>query len=209
MLEDVRAVFLKVSNQQDGQSPSSLAPERYRFRISGNLYAMHLNLHRETRALIDQLERVLDDGEHRTLIEEGRVLKMRMPDTDSFRLRIEAMRAHLDSYDLRDIKRLPNDRVEVPMTTARNMHTTTLLTTSFVYDFFYAILATDYMKNIRRLKSEGVTYAGPICVQEAFNPYLTLHYLASFLRREAAPGHLPANWMRRPPAAKCDAPSAP
>ena len=163
---------------------------------------MHLNLHREARILVDQLERVLDDGEHRTIIEEGQQLKMRMPDTDSFRLRIEAMRAHLDSYDPHHVFRLPGDRVDVPLHTARNMHTTTLLTTSFVYDFFSAILCSDYMKNIRRLKADGIPYAGPLCVQEAFSPYVTLHFLASFLRQEAMPERLPANWMRRAPAVR-------
>jgi hypothetical protein len=132
MLEDVRSVFLKVSNHRDDQSVPENETVSWRFRISGNLYAMHLNLHREARILVDQLERVLDDGEHRTIMEEGKQLKMRMPDTDSFRLRIEAMRAHLDSYDLKNVRRLPGDRVEVPLSTARNMHTTTLLTTSFI-----------------------------------------------------------------------------
>ncbi len=201
MLEDVRSVFLKVSNQRDDESSSGLAPERYRFRISGVLYAHQINLYREARELVDQLERVLDDGEHRTLIEEGKILKMRMPDTDSFRLRIEAMRAQLDSYDPRDVKRLPGDMVEVPMNTARNMHTTTLMTASLVYDFFYAIMCSDYMKNIRRTKELGAVYAGPICVYEAYRPYFTLHYLASSLRHEAVPEQLPANWMRKTPSA--------
>jgi|GEM_PF-1871865 len=196
MLEDVRKVFLRVANHKDGAAIPDC--DNMRFRISGTLYGTMLNLHREARIMVDQLERVLDDGEHRLMIEEGQILKMRMPDTDSFRLRIEAMRAHLDSYDLNRVVRLPGDRYDIPVHTARNMHTTALLTTSFVYDFFYAILATDYMKNIRRLKSTGMTYAGPLCVQEAFNPYVTLHYLASFLKMEAEPERLPANWMRKP-----------
>ena len=196
MLEDVRKIFLRVANNRDGVAVPDC--DNMRFRISGTLYGTMLNLHREARIMVDQLERVLNDGEHRLMIEEGQALKMRMPDTDSFRLRIEAMRAHLDSYDLNHVVRLSDDRYDIPVHTARNLHTTALLTTSFVYDFFYAILATDYMKNIRRLKSSGTTYAGPLCVQEAFMPCVTLTDLVSFLKMEAMPVRLPANWMRKP-----------
>lgn len=194
MLDDVRKVFLGVANNKAGASVPDC--DNMRFRVSGALYGTMVNLHREARVMADQLENVLDDGEHRLMIEEGQQLKMRMPDTDSFRLRIESLRAHLNSYDLNGIIRHADDRYEIPVNTARNMHTTALLTASFVYDFFSAILATDYLKNIRRLKSTGMTYAGPLCVQEAFNPYVTLHYLAAFMKQESSPA-LPINWMRK------------
>lgn len=200
MLEDVRSVFLLVSNHREGTSVPDYS--NMHFLVSGSLYAMHAHLYRESRTMIDQLERVLNDGEHRQVIEEGRTLRMRMPDTESFRLRIEAFRAHLDSYDPRQVVRLPGDRVQIPLSTARNMHTTNLLATSFVYDFFSEIQRTDYLKYLRQLRTQGFMYAGPVCVQEVFNPYLTLHYLAAFLKQEAAPEKLPVNWMRRATTAR-------
>lgn len=195
MLEDVRSVFLLVSNHRDGMSVPDYS--NMHFLVSGSLHAMHVNLYRESRIMVDQLERVLNDGEHRQVIEEGRLLRMRMPDTESFRLRIEAFRAHLDSYDPRQVTRISGDRVQIPLHVARNMHTTNLLATSFVYDFFSEIQRTDYLKYLRQLRAQGFMYAGPICVQEVFNPYLTLHYLAAFLKQEAAPEKLPVNWTRR------------
>ncbi|QQG36100.1 MAG: hypothetical protein HYS17_11515 [Micavibrio aeruginosavorus] len=195
MLEDVRSVFLRVANHRDGMTVPDYS--NMHFLISGSLHAMHVNLYRESRIMIDQLERVLNDGEHRQVIEEGRTLRMRMPDTESFRLRIEAFRAHLDSYDPRQVTRLPDGRVQIPLRIARSTHTTNLLATSFVYDFFSEIQRTDYLKYLRQLRAQGFMYAGPICVQEVFNPYLTLHYLAAFLKQETSPEKLPVNWMRR------------
>ncbi|MFN3826852.1 MAG: hypothetical protein ACK4NR_04425 [Micavibrio sp.] len=199
MFEDVRAVFSRVANDRKG----ICAPihERSAFLISHKLYALQLHLHKEARIMIDQFENVLDDGEHRLVIDEGRQMKMRMPDTDSFRMRIDAMRAHLDSYEPDDVRINTKEcTVLVPVTTARAMHATALQTMSFVRDFFAEVQKTDYLRYLKKLKADGVAYAGPMCVQEVFNQYVTLHYLAAYLDKEARPDRLPVNWTRKPPS---------
>lgn len=207
MFEDVRAVFTRVANNQKGLC----APihEHSCFLISDTLYAMHLHLHKEARAMIDQFERVLDDGEHRLVIDEGRQLKMRMPDTESFYMRVDAIRAHLDSYDPDHVRRNEDRTVLVPIPTARAMHATALQSMSFVRDFFAEVQKTDYLRYLRKLKQDGVAYAGPMCIQEVFNQYVTLHYLAASLEKEARPERLPANWTRKPPPRNNDMTATP
>ena len=200
MLRYVRDIFAEVANSRDNEDVYPYTG--LRFRMSDVLYNQHVHLYRQSRLMIDQLEQVLKDGEHRLVIEEGQQLKLRMPHIESFDYRIAALRGQLDSYDPRDVIRLPGGTVHVPINTARNMHATALHVTSFVFDFFSEIKRSDYMKYLRRLRDNGVPYAGPGAIQDVLNTYLALHYVAAFTKSEVLPVRLPVNWTRqRPPVA--------
>ena len=195
MLRQVRDIFAQIANTKDAElavaTPKNIV-------MSGMLYNYHLNLYRDSHIMLNQQERVLNDGEHCQVIIDGLRNRLRMPRTELFNLRVSALRAHLNSYNPRDIQRIAGDRVVVPVPVARAMNATMLLTTAYVFDYFSEIKNSDYVRWLRQLKQDGVTYAGPGSLQETFNTYMNLHYLAGQLQSEALPARLWPNWTRQP-----------
>lgn len=195
MLRQVSSIFARVANH-DANADGIGAPVM-RIRMSSLLYNLHMNLYRDSHVMLDQQERVLNDGEHQQVIIDGMRRNLRMPRTELFRLRVSALKAHLNSYNPRDGMKRRKDMVEVPLHVARAMHATMLLSTQYVFDYFTEMKQSDYMKCLRQLKKEGVPYAGPGSFQEVFSTYLTLHYLAAQLEAEALPPRLSPNWTRQ------------
>ncbi len=195
MLREVRDIFAQIANTKDAEfakaTPKNIV-------MSGVLYNYHLNLYRDAHIMLNQQERVLRDGEHQQVIIDGLRKRLRMPRTDLFSLRMAGLRAHLNSYDPRDMKRLPGDKAAVPVSVARAMNATMLLTTAYVFDYFAEMKNSDYTRWLRKLKEDGVPYAGPGSLQETFNTYIDLHYLAAQLQSEALPPRLWPNWTRQP-----------
>lgn len=194
MLEQVRQIFARSivnDESKDKTSPKSII-------ISGMLYNYHLNLYRDTHIMLNQQDKVLQDGEHRQMMLEGLQMKMRMPRTDLFKLRVAGLRAHLNTYDPRRVIHRPNDKVEVPIHIARAMNATMLLATAYVHDYFSEIKQSDYVKRLRQLKLAGFPYAGPGSLQETFNTYIDLHLLAAQLEAEVIPVSKVLNWTLQP-----------
>lgn len=196
MLRQVSSIFARVANNDEGMDGLGLLPKC--IRMSGILYNLHMNLYRDSHIMLNQQERVLNDGEHCQVIIDGLRKKLRMPRTELFRLRVAALRAHLNSYDPRNVRHREGDIVEIPLPVARAMHATMLLSTQYVFDYFTEMKQSDYVKWLRELKQSGVPYAGPGSLQEVFSTYLTLHYLAARLQEEALPPRLWPNWTRPP-----------
>lgn len=194
MLEQVRQIFAKsvdIDASTDNPRPKSIM-------MSGTLYNAHLNLYRDIHVMLNQQDKVLNDGEHRQVIIEGLQKKMSMPRTELFKLRVAGLRAHMNSYDPRRVAHRPQDRVEVPVAMARAMNATMLLATSYMFDYFSEIKQSDYVRHLRQLKEAGVPYAGPGSLQETFNTYLDLHYLAAHLSAEVVPKVKIKNWAVLP-----------
>lgn len=197
MLEQVRQIFANSVDNDKTQAP----PRSKSILMSGMLYNCHVNLYRDIHIMLNQQEKVLNDGEHRQVILEGLRMKMRMPRTELFKLRLDGLRAHVNSYDPRHVKRRPHDRVEVPVNIARAMNATMLLATSYLYDYFSELKQSDYIKRLRQLKEVGFPYAGPGSLQETFNTYVDVHVLAAQLEDEVIPKAKPKNWMFLPASA--------
>lgn len=194
MLEQVRQIFARsIANDghKDKTNPKSLI-------ISGLLYNYHLNLYRDIHIMLNQQDKVLHDGEHRQVVLEGLQMKMRMPRTELFKLRVAALRAHMNTYDPRHVTHRPHDKVEVPIHIARAMNATMLLATAYVHDYFSEIKRSDYIKRLRQLKQAGFPYAGPGSLQETFNTYVGLHMLAAQLEAEVVPVPKVPNWTLQP-----------
>ena len=197
MLEEVRQVFARsIANDESREKthPKSLI-------ISGILYNYHLNLYRDIHIMLNQQDKVLHDGEHRQVVLEGVQMKMRMPRTELFKLRVAGLRAHMNTYNPRRVTHRPNDKVEVPIHIARAMNATMLLATAYVYDYFSEIKQSDYIKRLRQLKQAGFPYAGPGSLQETFNTYVSLHMLAAQLESEVVPVSKLLNWTLQPKSA--------
>lgn len=194
MLEQVRQIFARIvaNDESKGSStPKSII-------MSGMLYNYHLNLYRDIHIMLNQQDKVLHDGEHRQVIAEGLRLRMAMPRTELFKLRVAGLRAHMNTYDPRKVTRRKGDKVEVPIHIARAMNATMLLATAYVYDYFSEIKNSEYVKRLRQLKTAGFPYAGPGSLQETFNTYVDLHYLAAQLDAEVVPVPKVLNWTLMP-----------
>ena len=194
MLEQVRQIFansVDIDVSKDNPRPKSIL-------MSGTLYNAHLNLYRDIHIMLNQQDKVLNDGEHRQVIVEGLQQNLRMPRTELFKLRVAGLRAHINTYDPRRVTRRPQDRVEVPVDIARAMNATMLLATSYMFDYFSEIKQSDYIKHLRQLKQAGAPYAGPGSLQETFNTYIDLHLLAARLSAEVVPAAKVKNWVFLP-----------
>lgn len=192
MLRQVSSIFAQVvtnDDQKGKSSPKSII-------MSAALYNHHLNLYRDIHIMLNQQDRVLHDGEHHQVIIEGRRQKMRMPRTEFFKLRVEGLRAHMNTYDPRMVVLRNDDKVEVPLSIARAMNVTMLQATAYVFDYFSEMKNTDYVKWLKALKKKGFPYAGPGSLQETFNTYIDLHYLAARLQDEVLPVPKVPNWTR-------------
>lgn len=197
MLEQVRQIFansVDIDLSQPGPRPKSIL-------MSRTLYNSHLNLYRDIHIMLNQQDKVLNDGEHRQVILEGLQMKMRMPRTELFKLRVAGLRAHINTYDPRRVLHRPENRVEVPVAMARAMNATMLLATAYMYDYFTEIKQSDYIKRLRELKQAGFPYAGPGSLQETFNTYVDLHILAAQLENEVVPAAKVKNWTFLPKSA--------
>lgn len=193
MSDDLRRIFAKISND---------AGDRYivpisTVRVSKRLHSLYTHLYRDTRNMIDRHEDVLNDGEHRTVIEEGRRLGLRMPDTESFRNKIAALRAQLESYDPWNVHPDRDEKkVQIPVATARDLHITALMATDFIHDYLRAVQSSDYMRWTVMLKERGIPYAGPTSLAEVFTAYLTLRFVAAQAEEEGVSRSLPQNWTK-------------
>lgn len=194
MLDGVREVFTRLARHSKEDGRFGVVKT---IRMPESLYRKFLNIHDHARILVDSVQAILNDGEHQTIIEEGILLKYRMPDMAGFSIKIAAVRAQLDSYDPNNHIREGKD-VVLPAYVARGLYVTALTGTAFVHDCFEAVTKTDYWKYMRVLKENGVPYAGPVVLPQMYALHLSLQIAAVFTQREAIPEQLPRNWTRDP-----------
>lgn len=193
-MEQVRKIFAQCVDVDLTQD----FPRAKSFTMSAALHELHLDLYRDVHIMLDQQDKVFKDGEHRQLIEEGLQMNMRMPHISVFKLRVDALRAHINTYNPFEAKTNDKGRVTVPVHVARGMNATLLLASCYVHDYFSELANTDYAKRIRQLREAGVPYAGPCSLQETFNTYIDLHYIAAQLEHEVVPVSKLKNWFLQP-----------
>lgn len=145
-----------------------LLPER--------LYKSHLLFFRDTKALVEKMERVLDDPEHSLCMYEGRELDFNLPSEEAFRNFVLIYNSHFQDFNPFSTQKA-DDKILLTGTQAKAFIDNRHFSADLYEALDTAIFQTQYMDLIRHLKNNGVAYSGPSIFQEIMNWQIRAIYL--------------------------------
>jgi hypothetical protein len=134
--------------------------------ITRDLYDLYLQQFNLSQRLARHLEIVMADREHVRIMEEGRVLRYKLPDEEEFLAEVNLYRNFLNSFNPHDVRALGDGRVRVPVSTAVHLHYMGEYNRELVEHVLLAVLQTEYLRRFGDLKRKGIPYEGPTALQE-------------------------------------------
>ena len=148
--------------------------------MSKALHQGYFRLYKLSRKLVAALEKVMQDSEHRLVMEEARELGYELPDREKFQARIEDYKAFLKNHQTGKVGDSLQDLAD------RNC--------DMVGDIFSRCFKTEYMKHFGFLRRSGFHYAGATALQEAVNIVVAMRYIKGQiddLRDQGPPSYNP------------------
>lgn len=143
--------------------------------ISRALYDKYLRLFDLSLALADALDNVLDDAEHRLVMEEAQELGYRLPDFEGFHAELSEYRKFLGEHDPKDATPTADGRrVRIPAETTNMLQKLCDYNCYMVGHVFSGCFKTEYLKHFSTLKRSGFHYAGATALQETMNVLLAM-----------------------------------
>ena len=146
--------------------------------ISRDLYDSYLGQYMHAQRLSLAMEGVMEDGEHRLVLEEARHIGYKLPDEAAFRRELATYREFLNSFNPYDVSATHDGRVRVPLRTARAFHFMAEYNRALAEHVLVAVMHTEYLRRFTDLKRDGFAYAGPTALQQ------TVDVLAAQMRTE-------------------------
>lgn len=147
-----------------------------RIEIPVPLYKQFLKLYDRAMDLREKLSMVMDDGEHRLLLQEGRArTTFNLPHEDFQRPENECLGAVLKSFNPYKISRINSDYVSLQPEQVQGFFQTFSSAHNVVHSVFDMFRQTDYIDYQRHLRDNlGIKYAGPTSLEELVGVYYTL-----------------------------------
>lgn len=163
-LGNFRAVFRNASYPLDMPEAGDGVPVAW-IKLPKDLFNIHCRFFLRSRALVDKLEHVLDNMEHRLYMEEGRILGYAMPEEDRYRHFIHQYKGRFATFNPFETS-TQNGQVTLRGDQAKAFVDNRRLSAE-LYDMLdEGIFQTEYMDMIRHLKHLGAPYYGPSIFQE-------------------------------------------
>lgn len=134
--------------------------------ISEPLYALYINLYQASLAFAKALQNVLDDGEHRLVMQEASEIGYHLPDMDLFQDDLSAFTEFLKSFNPYDVELRGRGDIKIPYKTARNLHAMVHYDCVMVSKTLSACFETEYLKYFKVLKGMNIPYTGSSALQE-------------------------------------------
>ena len=183
-IADFRNIFRSAvyarSQFSDAQLLETTNPRVIGVALTENLYKSHLLFFTYTKALVEKMEKVLDDPEHRLCMNEGRDLGFNLPSEEAFHKFIKIYNAHFHGFDPFRTEKSGN-KITLTGDQAKAFIDNRYFAAELYDALDTAIFQTQYMDLIRHLKNNGAGYAGPSIFQEIMNWQITA---ASLMRKE-------------------------
>lgn len=142
--------------------------------IPPELYHQNLHLYRAASAMHEAMSKVMNDGEHSLMIEEGRRF-FKLPDNQFMVREIEDLDAVLKSFD--PFHAATNAKGEVVISESQGEGFMRLFASSYnmVHEAFEVFRNTDYFKLLRHMRNvQRTPYAGPSAMAEISQVYFAL-----------------------------------
>ena len=146
-------------------SASSDAPRTVWLKLDKKLYKSNLEFFKRTKDLIDKLEIVMDDPEHRLLVEEGQKIGFHLPEEKIYRDFVMSYKQKFQSFNPFHVRQdgenvwLAGDKAKA------------FIENREISEKLYELLNTgifdkEYMPMIRWMNENGAGYSGPSIFQE-------------------------------------------
>lgn len=157
----------KFTDAADSEAAAAKGDRRSGVIIDGALYTAYIEQYHQAQRLSLALQTVIDDGEHKLVMEEARHKGYNLPDEDAFRRELETYRNFLNSFNPYDVRMARDGRVRVPMRTARSLYFMAEYNRALSEFVLASVLRTEYLRRFTDLKRAGFPYAGPTALQES------------------------------------------
>jgi len=165
--------------------------------VEKDIYDKYIRLYHWTRALCDKLDAVIEDGEHRLGMEEGRQTGWNLPDPDFMKDDVTAMKKMLRSLDPFGVTHTQDGRVRVNVTLAVGMHYMAEADRLMIHKLFNMFREKDYLPYHRHLRDMGIKYAGPTSLGEIFNTMMYLAHTKSYTKKYMDDRKIDHNWPQK------------
>jgi hypothetical protein len=159
-LGKLTSVFYRTSS---GSKPSGYITGIY---ISEPLYTLYLSLYQASSRFADALQNVIDDGEHRLVMEEASQAGYTLPDIQLFQDELTGFKGFLKEFDPYRFETRHNGEIRLPYATARNLHALVHYNCVMVSHTLSACFDTEYLKYFKDLQTMGIPYTGATALQE-------------------------------------------
>lgn len=147
-----------------------------RIEIPVALYTQFLKLYDRARDLREKLTMVMDDGEHRLLLQEGRLTTaFNLPHEDFQRAENDQLGAFLKSFNPYSVARRTKEYVSLQPAQVEGFFHVFSAAHNVVHGVFDMFRQSDYLQYQRYLRDElAIKYAGPTSLQEIVGFHFTL-----------------------------------
>ncbi len=134
--------------------------------ISESLYTLYLRLYQASSRFADALQTVIDDGEHRLVMEEAAQAGYALPDIQLFQDELTGFRNFLKEFDPYWFEIRNDGEIKLPYGTARNLHALVHYNCVMVAQTLSACFDTEYLKYFKDLRKMDIPYTGASALQE-------------------------------------------
>ncbi len=168
-----------------------------RIEIPVSLYTQFIRLYERAHGLREKLALVMDDGEHRLLLQEGRLTTaFNLPHEDFQRPENDQLGFFLKSFNPYSVKRRSKEYVSLQPAQVEGFFHVFSAAHNVVHNVLDMFRQTDYLPYQRYLRDElGVKYAGPTSLQEIVGFHFTLartHKMQKAYLEELGHGRAPS-----------------
>jgi hypothetical protein len=136
------------------------------FVVSAALYDAYMEQFHLSCDMALALGAVLDDYEHREIMEEGRARLYNLPDEKDFARELAQYNKFLGSFDPVQVVRQADGRVRLPVKAALGLHFMGEYNREMVNFILRAVLTTEYLRRFTERKRQGTPYFGPAALQQ-------------------------------------------
>lgn len=182
------------------ESAAALDKTRYKNRsiiVEKDLYDKYIRLYHWTRVLCDKLDAVIEDGEHRLCMDEGRETGWNLPHPDFMKDDVAEMKKLLKSLDPFRVSMTKDGKVRANVTLAVGMHYMAEADRLMIHKLFDMFRTTDYLPYHRDLRERGIKYAGPTSLGEIFNTMLYLAHTNNYTNRYIQERNIGKDWYQK------------
>lgn len=184
--------------------------------VPHEVYERMLDVHRKALWLLQDIEAVLDDPEHKLITSEARNLGHKLPNLEMFNQELDVYRRAVRDVEITPVERRGEHYVKVPIETVRSLNDLMKYNCFMVARIFDDCFNTEYMKQFSFYKKHGLPYQGPNALQSSVDVLVSMVKVVNAMESQIKQGIQRPDWPklltgtphRRLPHAQLDLPAA-
>lgn len=165
-----------------------------RVTVPEEIYRAYLELYNCSHRMADALSAVMQDGEHRLIMDEAAYEGYQLPDLNNFQWDLDSFRTFLGDFDPYAAQSRRPGYIDLPAPTARCLHHLVHFDCVIISRVLTGCFETEYMRRFQDLKALCFPYAGPTALQETLEVLMCLHKIRAEHARQMQIGRQKPDW---------------